>query len=984
MSINSSIRQILNLERGEGRLIILPIIYSFFAGSAFAFFVTGATSLLLNNAEFTRELIPLSFIAAGIMVFVAGKIFDILQHKFSFSITIKVALGFLLFSILIFIGIFYFKSNSLLIVFVIYAWVRIFAYIHAITFWGMLGRIFSIQQAKRIFALISGGEVFAAILSFFSVPFLLKVIETKELLLISIGSLLPAFLLMFIIIKKFKFKAIDKKEKESTQAIPEKNKKKSTGFRDSKYFRLFFLIAFIPIFAQMFADFIFQTQTKAEFTSKENLTAFVGLFFGVSAIVEFVLKTFVSGRLINKYGIKLGLLAFPVLLGISFLLASVFGILYETTALFFSFVAMGRLFSRAIRTSFNDPATQILYQPLPKEERINFQNKIESGPKAFGGIVAGILIFIVAKFENVSLVVFSVFLVAVIVFWIKIAGDIYSEYKSELQKVLSRRSKEKTLSKYEIIYNILSKKMRFAHESAKEKIVYIIRVLYPYMKSEEVKEQRIPFSKIVEESKSKNYKDRLKVASYLHHYKPYRIEKLLLRLMKDENKVVRNQAIITAGRTEHAMFYSLLISKLIDKDTKGAAYSAIFYLKEKILAELAIAFRRFENNAEMQIAIIDIFENSYNDFSKNFLINNINHPRQIITDRIIKALGTVGYRAEEKYSIAINELMNKHIANYIYAEASLFDLKSFEASEKIIIALKKEKRNNKENIYNTLSVLYENTTIDLIREYLESKNDDTRSFALEVADTVISDAHKELLLPVFNNLQGTELMKSNRLIFPQERLSVQKRLIDIINSDISAAGIHTKASSIEKLQRYLNDDTIRTFKVNLIHPNPLIKEISALSLYSADKNIFKEQVKKFEIRLPELTEIQEKILGEKSKRLLLNYEIISLLKSFKLFENFSSYDLLEYTLSTTQITIEPNQKFTPDLDSYFYLVLIGELKSELGERNFMHGEIITAFNYSEKILETMEFPVMVLETDRILLNDFFRKYSYFVEQFEII
>ena len=119
----------------------------------------------------------------------------------------------------------------------------------------------------------------------------------------------------------------------------------------------------------------------------------------------------------NKYGVKFGLLAFPVVLGISFILASVTGLFYGAVALFFSFVTLGRLFTRAVRTSFNDPATQILYQPLPEDERLSFQNKIESGPKAYASIAAGIILYAFAKIPSFSLVYFSIFLLIIIAFW---------------------------------------------------------------------------------------------------------------------------------------------------------------------------------------------------------------------------------------------------------------------------------------------------------------------------------------------------------------------------------------------------------------------------------------------------------------------------------------------------------------------------------------------------------------------------------------
>ncbi len=190
------IYKLLNLEKGEGSLITLPVIYSFFTGASLAYFVTSSTALFLNTFE--RDMLSMAFIAAGVIVWVVGQIFSQVQKRVDFSKSLTIGVGFLLISIFIFIA-FFLGPKPLVIIFIIYAWIRVFAYMHAVSFWGLAGRLFSLRQGKRLFGLISGGEVIASILSFFSVPFLLKLISTEELLIISGGSLLVGFLILMII-----------------------------------------------------------------------------------------------------------------------------------------------------------------------------------------------------------------------------------------------------------------------------------------------------------------------------------------------------------------------------------------------------------------------------------------------------------------------------------------------------------------------------------------------------------------------------------------------------------------------------------------------------------------------------------------------------------------------------------------------------------------------------------------------------------------
>ncbi len=395
-----NIASVLDLKAGEGKLIALPVLYSFFSGAALAFFVTASTSMFLT--EFKSNILSLSFIASGVMTILIGKVFERLGNRLPYTKFLTVGVAVLLISVLALLGL-HRLFNSAVLVFFIFAWIRIFTYLHAVTFWSLAGRLFSLQQAKRLFSLITGGEVFGSLVSFFSVPLLLTFLTTEDVLLISGVCLLFGFLILLKIIRRNaeKLSLVKSKPKPSGEQQISSDTKRI--FLKNRYYKLFFLIAFLPIFSQLFVEFVFQIQAKAEFPDKETLTKFIGYFFGFSSLLEFVLKTFFAGRMLSRQGIRMGLSVMPLFLLVSMGTASFFGFI-GTTGLFFVFVILARLFVRVIRTAFNDPATQILYQPLPEGERLFFQNKIESGPKAFATIAAGLLLFAFAHIPMFTLV----------------------------------------------------------------------------------------------------------------------------------------------------------------------------------------------------------------------------------------------------------------------------------------------------------------------------------------------------------------------------------------------------------------------------------------------------------------------------------------------------------------------------------------------------------------------------------------------------
>ncbi|RLD70001.1 MAG: hypothetical protein DRJ10_20830, partial [Bacteroidetes bacterium] len=632
----STILRLLNIEKSEVNFVLWPVVYSFFLGAAMAYFFTGSTSLFLSGFE--RDMIPLSFIIAGIVVIGIGRIYSYLQQKYQFTYTAVGALAFLLISVAVLYAIFS-AFHSIILIFVLYAWNRIFAYIHNVVFWGMAGKLFSLQQAKRVFGLISGGEVIGLIVAFFSVPVLLKFINTEDLLFISTIFLFAGFLVLLLIVKKFKVnlsqiknKAVSKKQKES-------NNIKKTGFFSNNYYKLFFFIAFLPVFAQFFVDFIFQAQAKVEFPQKESLTAFVGVFFGISAVVEFFLKTFLSGRLMNKYGMKFGLLAFPIVLAFSFALASVAGLFFGTVALFFSFVTLGRLFTRAVRTSFNDPATQILYQPLPVDERLSFQNRIESGPKAYAGIAAGLILYAFTKIPSFSLVYFSIFLLIVIFFWTKIAIEIYKEYKQILQNVLSGEGEKEPTNKIELVFNLLMEKINSSATESKDSFLKLFASIFPFRLAKLNKEKEnlndfestsYKLRELVDLSKSDKVSERVIAANGFAEHAIYKVERLLTILLKDENYDVRCAAIISVGKMKASELYPYLLNNFRITEYRDIVASAMINIGHGILYDLNLYFRKIEYEPRLQLKTIEIFEKIAGKKAILILRSKINYPNKVV------------------------------------------------------------------------------------------------------------------------------------------------------------------------------------------------------------------------------------------------------------------------------------------------------------------------------------------------------------------
>ena len=231
MKFSKTITSILNIKAGEGTPIALLMGFSFFMGAAIAFFYTAATTLLL--AGFEIKTLPWVYILSGIVGYVVWFFSSRLEKRFSFPSLMKIYTGFLTITVLVFaiaLSIF----NTPWIAFMMFIWIRVFLFILAVVFWGIAARLFNLRQGKRLFGLISSGEVMSYIIGFLSIPILMKFIVTSTLVIIAFVSLVFCFIFLLLLLNNFK-----EKLQHIAPVKVDTNKTKSSGkpnIYKNKYF----------------------------------------------------------------------------------------------------------------------------------------------------------------------------------------------------------------------------------------------------------------------------------------------------------------------------------------------------------------------------------------------------------------------------------------------------------------------------------------------------------------------------------------------------------------------------------------------------------------------------------------------------------------------------------------------------------------------------------------------------------------------------
>ncbi|MDX1630005.1 MAG: hypothetical protein R3345_14955, partial [Fulvivirga sp.] len=172
-------------------------------GIFLATYQVSAETLFLNRLE---EYLKEAILISGFLGVITTSLFAFLQNRIKFSnLALFNLLFILVFTVIIYL-VFRFTDASFqdYIIFLMFAMIGPILAVVLLGFWGTFGRLFNLRQSKRIIGGIDIGQLVAAIITLYTIPFLEPLIpNTYNYLIISGISLIISFFFLFMITKNY-------------------------------------------------------------------------------------------------------------------------------------------------------------------------------------------------------------------------------------------------------------------------------------------------------------------------------------------------------------------------------------------------------------------------------------------------------------------------------------------------------------------------------------------------------------------------------------------------------------------------------------------------------------------------------------------------------------------------------------------------------------------------------------------------------------
>ena len=299
-------------------------------------------------------------------------------------------------------------------------------------YWNLLGRLFTLQQAKRLFNLLNSGEQAAVLIGGLLVPALVAWVGTPNLLLVGAVLLAGGWLILFMLGRRYRdLLAADDGPRDRAAPPPARIPR-------GRYVRLLFGLFGVYMIGAYVVNNLFYVQAQAQFGDTDALAGFLGLFLAMTGGVSLVLQLTLTSRLLERYGVGFFLLLTPVAVSLFSVPLAALSALSAAALPLFVLAALAHFF-RIVFDAADTAALNVLYQPLPALVRTRVQTLIDGVlyPVSIGA--AGVLLLLLINVAGLNQTQLALVLLAILALWLALAVGVGREYPRQVQQALRKR-----------------------------------------------------------------------------------------------------------------------------------------------------------------------------------------------------------------------------------------------------------------------------------------------------------------------------------------------------------------------------------------------------------------------------------------------------------------------------------------------------------------------------------------------------------------
>ncbi|SET76586.1 cyclic nucleotide-binding domain-containing protein [Hymenobacter actinosclerus] len=362
MTLLARWQQLLGIRPEEGRSVGLFFLHNFLLGIGTILVYVAANVILLENHPETS--LPLAYGASALAMLGAGQVYAHYEHHLGLQkVAVRVLLAVVV--LMVVIGFLVAFGRSVAAAVAIMAGYRVIYLLTNLEFWGVSAVVFDVRQGRRLFSVISSGDMPAKALGAVLAILVHHHTELLWLLLLAFGAYAGALLVVQATGRSHlvEVRSAARAVRAEAVAAPLRRWLGSSRLVGAMCLSMLLLAA-----VTTGIEYVFFINVKEQFHDQAQVMRYVGTVLALTYLVAMLLKLAATGRALDRLGPRPVLLALPLVLLAGFAL---FGLRDELGSSGLLLYLCGLfLVQEVLRRAFFDPVFLVLFQPLPAAERL--------------------------------------------------------------------------------------------------------------------------------------------------------------------------------------------------------------------------------------------------------------------------------------------------------------------------------------------------------------------------------------------------------------------------------------------------------------------------------------------------------------------------------------------------------------------------------------------------------------------------------------
>jgi ATP/ADP translocase len=435
--MNSSLpfwQRVLGVRPDEARTVWLFFLHNFLLGIGTVLVYVAANVLLLENQP--ERNLPLAYMAAALAMLGAGRLYAYFEHHWLLQrLAVRVLLSVVVLCAVL--GVLVRVEQSVAAAVAVVAGYRVIYLLTNLEFWGISAVVFDVRQGRRLFSVISSGDLPAKALGAVLALLIHGNTTLPWLLLLAFAAYIGALLALRVTLGREVVEArATARPLERATAVQGRLR---NWFGDSRLV-LSLCLSLLGIAAvSAGVEYAFMVHVKHRFHDQAALMRFVSTVLVVTYLAATVFKLLVSRLALDKIGVRGMLLALPVLVLGGLLLVG-----YQDAAgagrgpllAWFCGLYLGL---EVLRRAVFDPVFLVLFQPLSPPERLAAHTRVKGVFEPLGMGLAGLLLFLQTRIPGLGEWLPFVWMTLLMTGALWFLHRTYGHYMGELHHALGRR-----------------------------------------------------------------------------------------------------------------------------------------------------------------------------------------------------------------------------------------------------------------------------------------------------------------------------------------------------------------------------------------------------------------------------------------------------------------------------------------------------------------------------------------------------------------